>query len=404
MKVASIFLHPFSGSLGSTVRVRELAISLRKFGVTSYILTPFENNSNIAEGVNVVSIADKMLNLGLSNYLYKIAKSAYYNKLLVNHFLTNQKLQAKIARRLAKTIVNVLKKLDADLIQAEQDMTLLAAIEIKKETGLPVLADLHNITAEELVGAHTIERGGKEFNALQQFFRAILRQTDCVAVVSNEMKDYVALNYHVPSDRIIVVPPGGRPRINKVEEKMFSPKIVYSGLVAFREHVDLFVKSMPVIRDKLVETRFYVTGKGDALGEVKKMARRLGVNVSFFWYPNASDFYEFLSACHVGALPSTSDLARKMGTPVKLFDYLSVGLPVVANDIGTWTNIIREEKVGIVTEDNPSDFASGILELLRNRHVAQECGNKALELVTNKYNWDNSANVLLSEYTRLLSV
>lgn len=404
MKIAFIFLHPFSGSLGSTVRVRELAVSLHKFGVTSYILTPYENSRTIAEGVNVVCIAGEMRKLGLSSYLYKIARLAYYNKFFVNHFLINEKLQTKIAQRLAKTIVNVLEKLEVDLVQAEQDVALFTAVKVKEKMTLPLIVDLHNITTEELVAANVIKRRSREFQALQQLFKEALHQADSVAVVSNEMKDYIATNYSIPSRRAIVVPPGGRPRIDRIKEKMFPPRIVYSGLVAYREHVDLFVESMPIIRDKLEETRFYITRKGDALGKVKKLAKGLRINISYFWYPNEIDFYSFLSSCHVGVIPSAGDLARKMGTPVKLFDYLSVGLPVVANNVGTWTNVIREEKVGVVTRDSPRDFASGVLELVSNRDMAEEYGLRALKLVTNKFNWDNSARVLLNEYTQLLSV
>jgi len=79
-------------------------------------------------------------------------------------------------------------------------------------------------------------------------------------------------------------------------------------------------------------------------------------------------------------------------------------LPVVTNNVGTWSNIVREEKVGIVTEDSPTDFASGVLELVQNRDLAEEYGLRALELVISKFNWDNSASVLFNEYTKLLSV
>jgi glycosyltransferase involved in cell wall biosynthesis len=341
--------------------------------------------------------------MGLSNYLYKIARSAYYNRLFVRHFLINQRLQVKIARRLAKTIVKTLRKLDVDLIQAEQDIAILTGLEVKKGTGLPFLVDLHNITSEELVASHVIAKDSLEFNALQQLFGKTLQQADSVAVVSDEMQDYVATNFDVPSRHIIVVPPGGRPRIDEVEMKSFPPKIVYSGLVAYREHVDLFVESAPMVSDEVEEAKFYITRKGDALGGINRIAKSLRVNVSYFWYPDAIDFYEFLSSCHVGALPSSNDLARKMGTPVKLFDYLSVGLPVVANDVGSWTRVIKDEKVGITTADTPADFASGILELIQDRELAQGCERRALELVKNKYNWDNSAKVLLSEYTHLVS-
>lgn len=403
MNVAFIFLHPFSESLGSIVRVRELAISLRKFGVTSYILTPYENSHSIIEGVNVVSIGGEMQRLGLGSYLYKIAKSAYYNRFFAYQFLVNRKLQAKLAARLAKAVVPVLEKLDIDLIQAEQDVALPTALEVREKTTLPLLVDLHNITTEELVAANIIKKESREFSALQQLFGKALQEADPVVVVSSEMKKYVATNYGIPLERITVVPPGARPRITEIKEKKFPPKVVYSGLVAHREHVDLFVKSMPMILKKAEAAKFYITRKGEALSGIRKLSKTLRVNPIYFWYPSIDDFYEFLSSCHVGVLPSTNDLARKMGTPVKLFDYLSAGLPVVTNDVGTWSNIIKNEKVGKVTKDNPADFASGILELVQSKDMVEECGRRGLELVTNKFNWDSSAKILLRVYKSLLN-
>jgi glycosyltransferase involved in cell wall biosynthesis len=401
VKVAFVFLHPFSGSLGSTVRVRELAISMSKFGVESYIVTPYEKSHTICEGVNVVSIGGAMRKLGLSDYLYRITKFAYYSRFFTNHFMINRNLQMELAKRLATTIVSVLEKLSVDLVQAEQDVALLATIEAKKKTNLPLFADLHNITTEELVATHVIERKSGEFDALQQLFGEALQQTDCVSVVSNEMKDYVVTNYGISPKQVVVVPPGGRPKINEINSKVFSPRVVYAGLVAFREHLDLFVKSMPMVSEKQEDAEFYITRKGRALNKIRRLAKTLGVSPVYFWFPDTEDFYNFLSSCHVGVLPSTNDLARKMGTPVKLFDYFSVGLPVVANDVGTWTNIIKQEKVGIVAEDDPADFASRILELIQNKELAEECGRRGLDLVKNEHNWDNSAKTLLNEYSHL---
>jgi glycosyltransferase involved in cell wall biosynthesis len=91
-----------------------------------------------------------------------------------------------------------------------------------------------------------------------------------------------------------------------------------------------------------------------------------------------------------------------MGTPVKLFAYLSAGIPVVANEVGTWTNIVKDEEVGMVTEDDPVQFGSAILEMVENKDLAFKCACRGLELIKNKYSWDISAKTLLDEYNRLL--
>jgi glycosyltransferase involved in cell wall biosynthesis len=376
--------------------VSELAISLHKLGVESYILSPYETNHSLSEGVEVLSTGGKMQDLGLDNYFYKFSKSAYYNRFFVTHFMTDRKFQDKLAKRLAVPIWKTLKEIDVDVVQVEQDAAVPTAIEVKKKTGLPLVADLHNITSEELMAAGVISRGSDVFNKLQLLFAEYIKKVDSVVVVSKEMKTYVSKNYSLSSESIIVVPPGGRVRAST--EKSLPLKIIYSGSVSYREHVDLFVRSMPTVRETLRDTEFYITKKGDTLKQVKKLAADLKINPVYFWHDNEEVFHHFLSSCHIGVLPSSNDLARKMGTPVKLFDYLSAGLPVVANNIGAWTDIIREENVGIVTEDNPVSFGSGILKLVENSDLLEDYRQRCLKLVRDKFNWDTSARVLLQAY------
>jgi glycosyltransferase involved in cell wall biosynthesis len=400
VKVAFIFLHPFSGSLGSTVRVRELTSSLSQFGVESYILTPYEKSKSISENVNVVSIGGIIQDLGLSNYFYRISKMAYYNPFLVKHLILSHKFQ-KITSRISESILNAIRKLDVDLVQIEQDFSLFVSLEVKKKTAVPFLIDLHNITSEELVSTKTIDRRSKEFDALQMLLSEGLQQIESIIVVSDEMKNYVVANFNISPNKVIVVPPGGRERTQKIEKKVLPKKVVYSGLLSYREHSDLFLKSMPKINRLAKNTEFYLTRKGGKLKEMQMLAKALGVKPNFYWFSKVNEFYDFLSTCNIGILPSSNDLARQMGTPVKLFDYFSVGLPVVANDVGTWTKIIKDEKVGIVTEDNPSDFGAAVLELIENKEFCLECGFKGLDLVKRKYNWDISAQILFNEYCRL---
>ena len=88
--------------------------------------------------------------------------------------------------------------------------------------------------------------------------------------------------------------------------------------------------------------------------------------------------------------------------PSKLFDYLSVGLPVVANDVGGWTDIIKDNNLGKVTSDSPKAFASGILELLKSPDEIANCARRGIELIEKKYNWDVSAGLLMKQYEKLV--
>ena len=403
MKVAFIFLHPFSESMGSVVRVRELSLSLEKFGVEVYVITPFERSFDLSTNVHVVSMSDFINVVGLSKVLYKLTRFFYYNKAFPNLFsksgLQSNKIMVKIIRGIAKLLI----KKDVDIVQVEQDVALPIGVALRTEMGLPLIVDLHNITSEELVAAGVLKRDSDQFLALQGRTEKYLAETDRVVVVSECMREYVVANYGFSSAVVHVVPPGGRPCVDKgvVEKRVRPIKVVYAGLVAYRERIDLFVRSMPFVMDCDGTVRFYITNKGDEVKRIKKLAEKLGVNPKFFWYDDYESVNHFLSTCHVGVLPSSDDDARKMGTPVKLFNYMSVGLPVVANDIGGWTEIIRREKVGLLTSDDPKEFAEALISIVSNPKAMQEYAINGLELVEKKYNWDNSAQVLLQVYNDL---
>jgi glycosyltransferase involved in cell wall biosynthesis len=403
MKVAFIFMHPFSESMGSVVRVRELALSLGKSGVEVYIFTPYEHSFNLFPNVHVVSASSFINNLGLSKMVYKFSKFLYYNQAFPSLYskteFPSKTVMAKMTRNLAKLLV----EREIDLIQVEQDVALPIGIRLKEETGLPLIVDVHNVSSEELVAAEVLERGSDKFFALQNTTKRLFSETDHVVVVSEYMRDYVVRNYDLSSVGVSVVPPGGRPVVNKriIAKRVEPVKVVYAGLVAYRERVDLFVRSMPFIRRRDGDVQFFITNKGSALGNVKRLAKGLGMKPAFFWYDDYDEVNRFLSLCHTGVLFSSDDVARRMGTPAKLFNYMSVGLPIVVNDNGGWTEIIKKERVGLVASDDPADFGETVSSLISEPEVMHEFALNGLNLISTKYNWDVSAGVLLATYANL---
>jgi glycosyltransferase involved in cell wall biosynthesis len=399
VNVGCLFLHTLAGSLGSFTRVKELSISTAKYGVKTRILTPYSHDIILADGVQINEIPNLALKFGLASTMYELSRKVYYNKHL-SKLLTRSSggvLMEAFVNKLAKLV----KSSEIQILQAEQDFSLRACIKVKQRAGLPLVADLHNITEEELVAAGIIEREGKEFLQLQQSTADNLSFADVVIVVSDPMKEYVMSAYDIPSSKVHVVPPGGRRRVNSICVNA-NLHFIYSGLLSYRENVQLFVRSMPHILEKYRHSKFSITGKGEMKSDLARLASNLKVNPNFLWFSDVKDLYELLSTCYGGILPSSNDPARKMGTPAKLFDYMSFGLPIIANDIGGWTNIVSSNKAGLLTGSEPQEFADGVIRLITS-NKRDEYAENALRLVTEKYNWDASALVLLQVYKELVN-
>jgi len=302
-----------------------------------------------------------------------------------------------LAESLTKTV-----KGEIDIIQGEQEIAAASCVRARKKLGIPVIASLHNIWPEEIVAMNLIKETSKQYNFLQKLEEKIVSGSDLTIVVSKEMDAYVRKNYSLNECRILIVPPGGRPRITNLINQTPPFKVVYSGLVVQRAYVDLFVKSMPYVLKKYPKTPFYITAKGEHLQRIRKLAQKIGVQPEYYWFKTYSEYYKFLSSCHLGIVTSSNDIPRQIGPAVKLFDFLSVGLPVVANDIGGWTKLIETEKIGVLTSSDPECFAQGIMKLLADNELSQRLGERGLELVKEKMNWDSSAKLLLQKYTDLL--
>jgi glycosyltransferase involved in cell wall biosynthesis len=267
---------------------------------------------------------------------------------------------------------------------------------------IPLVLDFHGIWADELVAQGLITRQNKEYYILQEMVKNAVAQMDAVLVMSEEMKQYIIQEYSTTSEKVHIIGMGTRPRIAKLPPRDGPTKIIYAGMLSKEKHTDLFLKSIPYVVKRSRDIKFYITKKGDMVKEALKVAKYFGANVEFFWFDDEKRLFEFMSHCHIGVLTLPNNLSYRINPAAKFLDYISVGLPVVANFIGGWTRVIEEDGVGILTNDDPKDFAEGILRLAVDRNLALRCSTRCLEVSQNKYSLDKITTSLLTVYMELL--
>jgi glycosyltransferase involved in cell wall biosynthesis len=85
--------------------------------------------------------------------------------------------------------------------------------------------------------------------------------------------------------------------------------------------------------------------------------------------------------------------------PIKLFEYMACGLPVVASDFPLWRRVVRETGCGLLVDPlDPCAIAEALTHLLRHPAEAAEMGRRGRAAVETAYNWDAEAARLLGLY------
>lgn len=117
-----------------------------------------------------------------------------------------------------------------------------------------------------------------------------------------------------------------------------------------------------------------------------------------------SDGLELLASCHAGVavlqpLPNYCD-----SYPTKLFEYMGLGLPVIASNFPLYREVIEGEDCGIcVDPTNAEEVASAFRHLIENPAEAEEMGNRGREAVRTRYNWRAEGRKLTAFYGQLLN-
>lgn len=89
--------------------------------------------------------------------------------------------------------------------------------------------------------------------------------------------------------------------------------------------------------------------------------------------------------------------------PIKLFEYMSAGIPAIASDFPLWRGIVEGNQCGICVDPmNPDDIANAIQWIIEHPVEAEKMGNCGRKAVETKYNWEQEKQKLIKLYRSIL--
>jgi glycosyltransferase involved in cell wall biosynthesis len=85
-----------------------------------------------------------------------------------------------------------------------------------------------------------------------------------------------------------------------------------------------------------------------------------------------------------------------VSNPVKLYEYMAAGMPVVASDFPMWRDIVTTADCGLLVDPlNSTEIARAITWLLEHPQEAEAMGKRGREAVLERFNWQPEGNRLV---------
>ena len=113
---------------------------------------------------------------------------------------------------------------------------------------------------------------------------------------------------------------------------------------------------------------------------------------------------ELLARVKVGVIPLHPIENYVNAYPVKLFEYMAAGIPVVATDVPRWRDLLETHGCGVcVPHGSPRALAAAITGLLDDDERARTMGARGRDAALERYSWETQATELLRFYDELLA-
>jgi glycosyltransferase involved in cell wall biosynthesis len=259
---------------------------------------------------------------------------------------------------------------------------------------LPHLYDMHSSLPQQLTNfAYSRSRVVKAiFAALERF---VVRRSRVVIVICPQLEEVVrGIDTAVPSVLIENAPGSGDAPVEgsgaAVRRALGvadgAPLVLYTGTFEAYQGLDLLFASMRTVLAVCPDARLVLAGgRAEQVVAARHEAAAVGIGdaVIFAGQRPAEEIPAFLDAADVLVSP------RSLGTntPLKIYQYLRAGRPIVATRLLTHTQVLDDE-IAFLTEPTPEAFGAGVLAALADPERARAVGARARRLAETKYSYE----------------
>lgn len=361
--------------------VRKECRSLSEAGFDVFYLTSDRHGKNIdqvIDGTRVMTVED-------TTNLYSLRKNFF-----------------KFIKKYKMINFNIFKaalKLDADIYHIHESHLLSVGKKLKKQ-GKIVIYDSHEDMPRQqydyfrdrynhLVG-RIYEAASEAYeNKIAKKFDYIIAATDHIGerFKGININTVVVKNYPLLDDILC----------NNENFEMRSNLLCFAGSIGDSNGISNVLKAM-----EKVNGRFLLAGSLSNADKCKYEKMSGWEKTDYLGFLDRSKINELYNKCVAGIVTYMPTENYFEGLPIKMFEYMIAGLPVITSDFPLRKEIVLKNQCGIcVNPENPNEISKAINYIFENKQQAKTMGINGRKAIFKEYNWDIEKQKLLNIYNGL---
>jgi glycosyltransferase involved in cell wall biosynthesis len=375
MKMLVVAPQPFFSPRGTPFSVYYRALVMAEQGVSIDLLT-------YGAGADVAIPGLRMIRIPRLKFLEPIPVGPSWIKMVLDGFMILWTIGLLIRHRYK-------------VVHAHEEAVFWCRM-LKPLFRFRLIYDMHSSLPQQLHNFKFTESG-----LLVGAFRALedgaLRASDAVITICPDLRDY-ALKAGVNPERHLLIensifddvqlaeqptPNPNAPSRTPFEFDATRPVILYAGTFETYQGIDILVQAFAHVRARRPDARLLLVGGTDAqVAKIQALcdSLKLGDSCRLTGRVSKTEAIQYTRRAHVLVSPRI----HGTNTPLKIYEQLASGKPLVATRIWSHTQVL-DERVCYLADPTPDSLAGGMLAALEDLGRSSERAENARKLYEREY-------------------
>lgn len=294
---------------------------------------------------------------------------------------------------------------DRDLLYERHWLLSTGGLMASRRLGIPLILEVNGDVFEEYTHLG-IELSRAQWLVLRLLNRLLFQRCDHVIAVSEPLRQRLIGQWSLPPEKVTTVHNGARVELfangrgnATIGGQREVPTLAFVGTFKPWHGLDLLLDAFGMVAPRHRELRLLLVGDGPLRGEMEARTEELGLSarVTFTGKVPQEEAASLLRSADLAVVNPRMTPAASAQSPLKLFEYMAAGKPIIAPAMPNIQAILTHGVNGyLVAPDDAEALAAGIEACLLNRELCLEMGKRAQAEALADYSWGKTVSKIES--------